>query len=238
MKNKLLFLLTKKIKPNEIKKINNIKLVNELIDFAGIGKTKADSLIKSGLTKITDLNKKIYKDQLNDATKLLMKYKPLRKIPIASIKKIEKLLTDFPNSQIVGGFRRKKQYSKDIDVMLISDSKHVLDNYLNYLNKNFKEIHVYSKGVDKVSLLILISPKKYFKIDVFRTPISSKYAMLLYSTGSKEFNIRMRSIASRMNYLLNQTGIYKVPNKTPIKVKSEKDFFNILNMDYVEPWNR
>lgn len=244
MKNKLKFLLKQKINANEIKKITHQKLINDLIDFSGIGRSKADSLIKSGLTKISDLNKKKYKDQLSVATKLLMKYKPLQKIPHSHIKKIEKFLTGFPDSQLVGSFRRKKPYSRDIDVMIVSDNKQALNLYLKYLKTKFKNIHVYSKGSDKVSLIVSINSTGclYYKIDVFRTPVKNKYSMLLYSTGSKEFNIRMRSIASRMGYLLNQNGLYKVKNNTPnknsIKVKSERDFFNILKMDYVEPKNR
>jgi DNA polymerase/3'-5' exonuclease PolX len=246
MKNKLCVLLTKKINPCEIKQLKKKQLIDELINLAGIGKFKANSLIKSGLTTISDLKKKKYKDQLNDATILLMKYKPIRKIPYMNIKKLESSLTGFPNSRLVGGFRRKKQFSKDIDVMIVGDKKTVLDNYLKYLEKKFTEIHTYSKGNDKLSLIALVnlseknSPKKkeYYKIDVFRSSVSSKYAMLLYSTGSKDFNIKMRRIASKMGYILNQNGLYKKGSKTPINVKSEIDFFNKLNMDYTEPTKR
>lgn len=240
MKNKLQLIITQKIKPDEIKKLKKQQLIDELIDFAGIGKSKAESLIKSGLKSIADLKKKKYKDQLNNATIMLMKYKPNRKITYKEIKKIEKSLTSFPNTQLVGGFRRKKHVSKDIDVMIVSNKKTVIDDYLKYLDKKFSDIHIYAKGSDKVSLIVNVLPqnKKYYKIDIFRSPVDSKYAMLLYSTGSKEFNIRMRGTASKMGYLLNQNGLYKKDNKTPIKVKSEKDFFNKLNMDYVEPQNR
>jgi DNA polymerase/3'-5' exonuclease PolX len=245
MKNKLQYLLTQKINPTEIKKLEHQQLINDLINIAGIGKTKAINLIKSGLTKISDLSKKKYKDQLNDATKLLMKYKPCRKIPHNEIKKIEKILTSFPNTQLVGSFRRKKPFSRDIDVMIVSNnnskSNNVLDTYIQYLKTKFKEIYIYAKGNDKVSLIVskpvLISKSlQYYKIDIFRSSIISKYAMLLYSTGSKEFNMRMRRIASRMGYLLNQHGLYKKDKL--ILVKSEKDFFNLLKMDYVEAHNR
>jgi DNA polymerase/3'-5' exonuclease PolX len=247
MKSKLQSILTQKINSADLniiaKKFKYIKLINDLIEFAGIGKVKSENLVKSGLSKLSDLNKKKYKNQLNDSTKLLMKYNPIRKISHIDIKKLEPILTKFPNTEIVGGFRRKNPHSKDIDIMLVSDNKNALDNYTKYLSNIFNEIHIYSKGINKVSLIALIDHKnRYFKIDIFRTPVNSKYAMLLYSTGSKEFNIRMRSTAIKMGYLLNQMGIYKVkkniPNKKPIKVMSEKDFFNILNMDYVEPQNR
>jgi DNA polymerase/3'-5' exonuclease PolX len=247
MKIKLKSILTQKINLNELKiitkKFNHIKLINDLIDFAGIGKVKAESLVKSGLTKLSELKNKKYECQLNDSTKLLMKYKPTRKIQHNDIKKLDLVLTKFPNTKIVGGFRRKKSHSKDIDIMLVSDNENSLDKYLKYLENNFDEMYVYAKGTNKVSLIILINNKNvYFKIDIFRTSVDNKYAMLLYTTGSKEFNIKMRSTAIKMNYLLNQTGIYKVqkniPNKTPIKVKSEKDFFNILGMDYIKPQDR
>lgn len=250
MKNKLQFLITKKIKPDEIRILKKNQLIDRLMDLSGIGKSKANSLIKSGLKSTTDLIKKKYKSQLNDATKLLMKYKPCRKIPYNEIKKMGKYLTNFPNSQIVGGFRREKPFSKDIDVMLVSDKKNILDDYLKYLGKKFNETHVYAKGNDKVSLILLVNSLKkksttkpttkptYYKIDIFRSPVINKYAMLLYSTGSKEFNIKMRSTASRLGYLLNQNGLYKKGSKTPVNIKSEKDFFNILNMEYVEPNKR
>lgn len=238
MTNKLQFLLTQKIPASEIKKLKQKQLIYELMDFAGIGKTKAKSLINSGLTKISDLSKKKYKEQLTDSTIMLMKYKPVRKIPHTSIKKIEKKLTSFPNSKLVGGFLRKMPFSKDIDIMLISNKKTILDDYIKYLNNKFNDVKIYIKGNDKVSLIILVAPKKYFKVDVFRSSVANQHAMLLYSTGSKEFNIKMRGIASRMGYLLNQNGLYKKGSKTPLPIKSEKGFFNKLNMDYVKPEDR
>ena len=75
----------------------------------------------------------------------------------------------------------------------------------------------------------------FYKIDIFRTPIKNKYTMLLYSTGSKNFNIRMRVIAKKQNYILNQTGLYKLPSKTLIIVSSEQDIFNKLNIKYILP---
>ena len=238
MKNKLESLLEQKIDPGDLQKIKKNQLMNELIDVVGIGKSKADSLIQSGLTSMGDLKKKKYADQLTEATIILMKYKPDRKISNASIKKIEKLLTEFPHSQLLGGFRRKKPFSKDIDVMVVSNKKSALDDYLEYLEKKFSEIHIYVKGNDKVSLIVKIGPQKYYKIDRFRSPVASKYAMTLYGTGPKEFNIRMRSNASKLGYILNQNGLYKKGIKTPVPVKSEIDFFNKLNMDYVEPHSR
>jgi DNA polymerase/3'-5' exonuclease PolX len=121
--------------------------------------------------------------------------------------------------------------------MLVSNSASSIDKYLEYLSKKFKEIHVYLHGNDKASLIVR-DISKYYKLDVFRVPTKYQHAMLLYSTGSKEFNIQMRAIASKMGYLLNQNGLYKKNNTNPVKVSSEKDFFTILGMKYVEPEKR
>jgi len=78
------------------------------------------------------------------------------------------------------------------------------------------------------------STKKIYKIDAFRTTKEDSIPMLLYSTGSKEFNVSMRSKAKKLGYLLNQKGLFKDGEKVP-NLKTEKDYFDILQMEYKEP---
>jgi DNA polymerase/3'-5' exonuclease PolX len=240
MKNKLIFLLNQPINKNDLKQIITNQLIDDLMNIPGIGKSKANYLIKLGITKISDLTKKKYLDQLNDDTKMILKYKPDRKVLHNDITKIKNKLTNYPNTIIVGSYRRKKAFSRDIDIMLVSDDS--INKYIDYLKTVFKEVHIYSHGNNKVSLIILIKKinekKIYYKIDIFRSLVKYQYAMLLYSTGSKEFNIRMRLIASKMGYLLNQHGLYNKKNMSYIKVSSEHDFFKKLNMEYVNPEDR
>lgn len=66
-------------------------------------------------------------------------------------------------------------------------------------------------------------------------PCESYYSALLYFTGSGSFNKKMRSVAINAGYLLNEYGLFKRDTKKMIKVKSEKDIFDILNMEYLEP---
>ena len=239
MKDKLIGILEQKPNKTTMKKIKDQKLLHELTDIAGIGKIKAYELIKLGLKDIKQLTTKKWKHHLNTDTLTLIKYKPLRRIPNMYIKKIEKDLIGFKGTKIVGGFLRKKPFSKDIDVMLVSDKKDSLNTYVKYLEKKFKDVVVYSKGDDKMSLVIK-PDKKYYKLDIFRSPVANQHAMLLYSTGSKRFNIKMRGIAKSKGYLLNQMGLFKLgeKNNKPILVKSEKDIFDKLDMKYVIPEDR
>jgi DNA polymerase (family 10) len=245
MKEKLSEILSNSkniITETDKKNILQSRLLQELIDIAGIGKSKADKLIQLGLKDIKQLKQKKWESYINTGTKLLLNKKPLTAIPNSLIKTIEPKLTSFKlaKTKLVGGFLRKKPFSKDIDVMIISDSD-IIDDYIKYLENTFSYVKVYIKGSDKASVIISISNEQYLKMDIFVSPKKYQYAMLLYATGSKQFNIRMRGIAKRMGYVLNQYGLYKLPinpNSTPLPVNSEKDFFKILEIPYIPPPNR
>ena len=230
MTNKIIQCLKKPIPQNVEPEI----LRTTLINITGIGPKKADVLIASGLKKISQLNQKKYQAMLNTDSKAATKHQPIKRIPREIILELEPILTKFTNSILVGSFRRKKSTSKDIDIMVVSKHENVLEKYINHLKKHFT-VELYAQGNDKMSILIKYK-KQYLKIDVFRALPVQKYAMLLYSTGSKMFNIRMRSKAKKMGYLLNQNGLFKDGKK--IDVRSEKGFFTKLKMDYVEPHRR
>ena len=84
--------------------------------------------------------------------------------------------------------------------------------------------------------------KKYptRRIDIYYTPYQSYYTSLLHLTGSGNFNRKMRGLAIEIGYKLNEYGLYlKQDGKLKrIKVNSEKDIFDKLGMDYIEPKDR
>jgi DNA polymerase/3'-5' exonuclease PolX len=249
MNDKLSFIIKQKISEIDKKDLKKSQLRDELRNVAGIGTSKADELIKMGLTSINQLSQKKWESYLNSGIILMIKNKPLRKIPYTTIKKLEKKLTSFQlaSVKLVGGFIRKKSFSKDIDVMIVSNKKTIITQYIDYLKTKFSEIHVYAKGGNKASLILQHTPINtnsiYLKIDIFSTPVKYQHAMLLYAIGSKKSNIKMRSLARRKGYILNQYGLYKLKdyntkNAEPMPVKSERDFFKILKIPYVSPHNR
>jgi len=229
----------KKLTNTSAKKLTNssakkLTLLKQLTEFMGIGKVKAKQLIDEGLVNINQLHMKKWMNKLPEETQLYIKLKPNKKIKHADIQSIANELKCNFNITIVGSYRRKKPTSRDVDVMLVSNDELAINKYLKKLKKNFT-IYPYSQGKDKLSV-ILIKKEKVFKLDVFRVNNDNKIPMLLYSTGSKEFNIKMRRKAKRLGYLLNQKGLFK--NSKKIKLKTEKDYFDILQMKYVQPSKR
>jgi hypothetical protein len=166
------------------------------------------------------------------------------KIPHEHIKKLEPLIKKLAGSTmsiiITGSYRRGLPFSSDIDLQVVSKKEDALDTLLDKFIKVLKTpIEPYSKGPDKMSFIadfskILGHPGALYKVDAFRTIPEEATSMMLFSTGSKEFNILMRSIAKRKGYRLNQKGLYKNDIKVP-GLKTEADYFQALGMKYREP---
>ena len=88
------------------------------------------------------------------------------------------------------------------------------------------------------------------RIDIYLVSDPRSYPFaLLYSTGSKTFNIQMRSEAKRQGYDLSNFNLFDngtVSNGAlqsgtignPIYLKNEKEIFKFLGMEYVIPEER
>jgi len=231
--------------------------IDELVDLNGIGHPRAKALYDDHKVRsIKDLMKpKIFKT-LPKETQLFLKYKPLRKIPHEVITTIYEIIEseilsqsqDVLHHHIVGSYRRRKPFSRDIDLMVVSPSSSIIADIIDRMHASTMfDFHVYCKGADKVSGILVttlvINGRKdeiAVKFDIFRTNIEEYPFMLLYSTGSKEFNVQMRQNAKRKGYLLNQKNITSNNNciVSSTKFKTESDIFDFLNMKYTDPWDR
>jgi DNA polymerase/3'-5' exonuclease PolX len=165
--------------------------------------------------------------------------KPMAKIPHDFINKFEKIVKKLSNKNlkltIVGSYRRKKPYSSDIDIMICSNKDDAIEIFKNKIQSIF-ETRVYSQGISRLSMIITVKDMETlsFKIDAFKTTPDEEIPMLIYSTGSKEFNIYMRGIAKKQGYLLNQKGLFKHGERI-VGLKKEEDYFKILGIKYVKP---
>lgn len=153
-------------------------------------------------------------------------------IPSSLVKKIvSKVLKDLNLTNkyvIAGSYRRGKDPIADIDVIVIG-------------NNSFSKNGTKKKSIFLNSFSDLISDQKMNKIPIQIDLLFLKYKKdlapaLLYFTGSKEFNVRMRGIAKKMGYKLNEYGLFK--NGGKFNTPTEKSIFKILGMEYVLPFNR
>jgi hypothetical protein len=238
-----------------------LNYLDELEEVYGIGHKTAISLFKKYNIKSIKELKKLYKSGLIDnlpqnIIKGIQYYGKIKEnIPRKEIDKIDNYLSitlSKINKElfgiICGSYRRLKATSNDIDILLVHPSIKTKKDMkkINYLNLFIEKLIKDKFIID--SLTDVTVPTKYMglckfnnnpirRIDIRFIPNESYYYALLYFTGSKDFNKKMRLIAINMNYTLNEYGLYNEKNKL-FKVNSEKEIFDLLGMEYVDPQYR
>ena len=72
------------------------------------------------------------------------------------------------------------------------------------------------------------------RIDIRYIPYHSYHYALLYFTGSSDLNKKMRELAKSKELKLSEYGLFDKNNKK-FKVKSERDIFKKLGLEYLPP---
>jgi DNA polymerase beta len=243
------------------KVMKDIQLIDELSDVIGIGPIIAKKLIKEyNLKSIDDLIERNKKGEiiLNDKLKLGLKYYGVyqKNIPRKEIDQIYEYITKTihkDHSEYIitfcGSYRRGKTTSNDIDVLITTKEK-VNKKHLKVISDILhKDNFLIDDLTDGTPLTKYMGFCKYKdnpvrRIDIRYMPYASYYTALLYFTGSDDFNRKMRQVAKKKNYKLNEYGLYKLEIKSgkliekQIKIESEEQVFDILGMEYKKPEER
>ncbi len=230
-------------------KIKNIDDPRKLfLDIHGIGNVKANELVEKGIKTIQELRDNT--ELLNDIQKLGLKHYEdlLKRIPRNEIVLHEKILKDLLSKvdqdaelTIAGSYRRNKDESGDIDVLLKSGNKKTYHELIKALTSEGYLIEHLAKGNKKYNGISKVGENGIGRrIDIMYTTPSEYPFAILYFTGSDDFNKRMRKLILEKDLTINE---YSLKNKTTKQkvdhnFKEEKDIFDYLGMDYVEPWDR
>lgn len=198
----------------DVKDINSFeKALNNknLLEVKGIGKKKIDE-IKKGI----DLFKKS-KDRIN----LYTAYQTAKAL-ISEINKIK----GTQNTQIAGSLRRWKETIGDIDIITSADNtKSVVETFTKL--PIAKEI--LANGETKGSIIV----KDGIQVDLRVVKPDEYGAAIQYFSGSQLHNVRVRTIASKMGYKINEYGLYDGEKK--IEGKYEENIYKKLGLDFIPP---
>ena len=137
-----------------------------------------------------------------------------------------KNLSEVKKISSAGSLRRKKETVRDIDILVISDKpKTIMESFTNLPEVGL----VLAKGETKSS----VRTKDDVQVDCRVVEKKSFGAALLYFTGSKNFNIKLRQIAIKKGLKINEYGVFK--KNRFVAGQSEEEIFKTLGMSYVEP---
>ena len=252
--------LVEKIK--EIIETNTCKMYENVKNFKdpkkifenihAVGPKKAKELVTSGFTTIDSLrNHPDVKSILNDKQLIGLKFYDdiLARIPRGEIieheiilKKVLAQIDKNAELTIAGSFRRGKEDSGDIDVLLKSKNKSTYKKFIEKLTEMKYLYHEHlALGPKKYNGLAIINGcLLYRRIDImYTTPEEYPFA-ILYFTGSMEFNAKMRGIVLERGLSMNEYSLKDNETKKIVEQKfyKEKDIFDYLNMEWVEPVDR
>jgi len=241
---------TGKLKEIKFNDDEYLKELEKMTKIFGIGLKKAKYLLKQ-YNSFNEMKKKYDAGeiQLPHDIEIGLKYEGLlkEKIPREEMDEINNFLGNVTLEidpqlfgVICGSYRRMRSFSNDVDFIIVHPNN---NNMLNDLITKLKE-----KEFIVDSLTTEDAKTKYMglfewnniirRIDIRFLPYKSYYTGILYFTGGKEFNRKMRKIAKKKKYILNEYRLYSVKDKKTLDIKSEKDVFDILEMPYVTPKER
>jgi DNA polymerase/3'-5' exonuclease PolX len=255
---------------------NQTDAIKELSKIYGIGPVKASEFYTNySIDNLKDLinAEKNGLIELTYQMKLGIKYKDKLKIEIPRIliarfdifihTELYKLDKNFI-SVICGSYRRGKDFSSDIDILITNKNlvsktdtgkylKQILDNLSKYFIVDSLTVssNTHFQGFGSFKLISDL-PSDYdksifnvktnvFRLDIIIVPIQYFYSALLHFTGSGDFNKKLRLHAKSLGYKLSEYGLVRVNKsgeETIMPINSEKDIFTLLLLKYIPPEKR
>lgn len=156
-----------------------------------------------------------------------------RKIADALLKRIL-ALPGVQKAEIAGSIRRKKETIGDIDILLQAGSKDRKSIVAGITGlPAIKKI--IAAGTTKVTVLLHTGD---IQADIRLVHDYEYGAALLYFTGSKEHNIRLRTLAREKGYKINEYGLFEVSTGRRIAGTTEKEMYTRLGLPYFPPEKR
>lgn len=133
--------------------------------------------------------------------------------------------------EFCGSFRRMCDRVSDLDVLIVLNTgkELELEKYYDQLESD-ESITKRWRGLKKATYII-----NDFQIDFKIVPEESWYFATMHYTGSKAENIRLRIIANKLGYTLNEYGLFDESGTSVLQPTSEKDIYAYLGESFKYP---
>lgn len=129
---------------------------------------------------------------------------------------------------ICGSTRRMKETVGDLDILIISNKAGKVMDFVTGLTEVNSTV---LKGPTKTTVMLKIGLSCDFRL----VDKDSFGAAVQYFTGNKDHNVKLREIAIRKGYKLNEYGLFNRKNANAAKGLSEDRIYDILGLDCMEP---
>jgi DNA polymerase (family 10) len=153
-------------------------------------------------------------------------------------------LKDVKRAEYAGSLRRRRETIGDVDLICCGKSPDDGPAIAAAFTK-FPEVQkILGQGATKASVLTAGG----LQVDLRIVPPDNFGAAMLYFTGSKEHNVKLRGLALQQEMTLNEWGLYRLdeyekakkktaeaPTVPPVASKTEEDVYKKLGLVFIEP---
>jgi DNA polymerase (family 10) len=207
--------LHKKLGVNDLQDLKKVIQNGSFSKVEGLGEKKAEKILENieFYEERTGKNRRFTLGEVTPVVQeILKKLKNLK-----SVKRVSP----------AGSMRRMKETVGDIDILIeTARPEKTIDEFTS-----FPEIKkVLEAGKTKVSVMLKDID---IRMDLRILPEESYGAALLYFTGSKDHNVKLRGMAIKKGLKINEYGVFKKEKR--VAGKSEREIYNLLGMDFVPP---
>ena len=205
--------LYEELQIDSIDKLEECCKNGEISKVSGFGKKSADSIIESILFRKN--NSKFFRlGNIAPIAESILEF--LRQLPQTS------------QAKIAGSYRRGKETVHDIDFIVATKLPIEIINEFT----NMPEVSdVISKGKTKSSVRL----KNGIQCDL-RVVTNTEFPFALnYFTGSKAHNVRMRSLAIKKGYNLNEYALSSKDKNNQTTINDESDLYKALGLSFIHP---
>jgi DNA polymerase (family 10) len=222
--------------------------VRELMELEGVGPKKALTLQgELGIASIDDLEAAIKEERLRGLRGFGEKTEQnlLRSIEEhrmmqgrfllgAVLPVIEEILDYLSASgavleaEVAGSARRRRETVGDLDILVASVEP---DEAVKRFVSMPPVMRVLSQGSTKSTVVL----EKNLQVDLRVIPPEDYGAALQYFTGSKDHNVKLRTIAVMDGYKLSEYGLFERETERLVASRTEEEIYKVLGMDWIEP---
>jgi DNA polymerase (family 10) len=213
------------IGPKIAMRLNTELHVTNLEELEQAAKTKKIRALKGFGEKKEENILKALNEYRNRSTRFLLG----EVLPI--IQAITSFMEDNPivrQVEIAGSARRSKETVGDLDVLISSNNPEaVTEHFISMPPIN----RILGKGPTKSTVVL----ENMLQVDLRVISPDSFGAALQYFTGSKEHNVKLRTIGVKAGFKLNEYGIYRRDNGELVAAEDEAKIYEVLGMQWIPP---
>ncbi len=237
---------------------NKFEICDLFKSITGVGDKRAEEWYNLGLRRIEDIILAINEKRITSTHHInlgIKYYEDLKeRIPRKEIDKMKKIIEKNLKKldkdlifEICGSYRRGNEDSGDMDI-IISNPKYMNNisekNYLKKIVELLTEeefiIDNLTENGDKkyMGFCRLNKKSKSRRIDIRVFDYENYWTGILYFTGNKEFNVKIRNKALELGYSLNEYGLTRKSENSKIFLENEDQIFELLKIPYSSPFER